>query len=255
MRIKPDDILNIGFSTGVMGYDRREVDAFLDDVAEEMRHLEREKSELKAMVSKMSTELKKLQSATKGELPPLGLDTGADGEEENLTSRVIRKNTGDRNRKGKPAFNRPKPMGDETGKSGIAASEEATDAGVPQKIAAEGAVPQEKEETFAEKAETTCANECTPSGTPETEPQINHSEDIPNACEDTAPSVSEEETTTLSDDKSANAIEDTQAASVPENAKPKENSLLETLRRIGMHSKEIHAEETKNGETDGSKHE
>ncbi len=61
MRLTPNDILNQKFGISFRGYDRQEVDAFLDIIAKDLEDLIRENSYLKEEIEKINTELIRLR--------------------------------------------------------------------------------------------------------------------------------------------------------------------------------------------------
>lgn len=61
MKITPADILNQKFGTSFRGYDKQEVDAFLDMIAKDLEDLIRENSYLKEEIEKINTELTRLK--------------------------------------------------------------------------------------------------------------------------------------------------------------------------------------------------
>ncbi len=61
MRLTPNDILNQKFGISFRGYDRQEVDAFLDIIAKDLEDLIRENSYLKEEIEKINTELVRLR--------------------------------------------------------------------------------------------------------------------------------------------------------------------------------------------------
>lgn len=61
MKITPADILNQKFGVSFRGYDKEEVDAFLDVIAKDLEDLLRENSFLKEEIEKMNTELTRLK--------------------------------------------------------------------------------------------------------------------------------------------------------------------------------------------------
>ncbi len=60
--IKTSDIVNKVFSKSFMGYDVREVDAFLDDMITEIETLQKERLEMTAAMEEMLQELKRYDS-------------------------------------------------------------------------------------------------------------------------------------------------------------------------------------------------
>lgn len=112
MRIKQEDVLNIAFSTGLFGYDRREVDTFLDQVAEELRTLEREKNELAATAASLANELeKRVSGGRKSEFPPFpAVQRTPSEEDEPRRSRHIQRGSGERARKGSGGLHRLQPV-------------------------------------------------------------------------------------------------------------------------------------------------
>ncbi|MCX7770312.1 MAG: DivIVA domain-containing protein [Proteobacteria bacterium] len=61
MKITPADILNQKFGITFRGYDKQEVDAFLDVIAKDLEDLLRENSYLKEEIERINTELTRLK--------------------------------------------------------------------------------------------------------------------------------------------------------------------------------------------------
>jgi cell division initiation protein len=61
MKITPADILNQKFGLSFRGYDKEEVDAFLDMIAKDLEDLLRENSYLKEEIERINTELTRLK--------------------------------------------------------------------------------------------------------------------------------------------------------------------------------------------------
>lgn len=60
MKITSEELLNVCFSSSLIGYDRKEVDEFLDAAAEEMRNMEREKEEMLAALDSLMKEIERM---------------------------------------------------------------------------------------------------------------------------------------------------------------------------------------------------
>lgn len=148
MKITSEEMLNVSFSGSLLGYDRKEVDEFLDAAAEEMRNLEHEKEEMIAALDSLMKEIErrntKAESEEKQEKEPVstkkapvqhekkasaekqsGSGTTAKAEkttkEEPLPdqdekkepvapSRHILRGTGERNKRSLPSFLHPHPI-------------------------------------------------------------------------------------------------------------------------------------------------
>lgn len=70
MKITSEEMLNVSFSGSLLGYDRKEVDEFLDAAAEEMRNLEHEKEEMIAALDSLMKEIERMNAKAEPEEKP-----------------------------------------------------------------------------------------------------------------------------------------------------------------------------------------
>lgn len=174
MKVRSEDILNISFSGSIFGYNRKEVDEFLDEAAEQMRALEREREE---MILALDTLMKQVDSMNgkKEEQEKSEKDGNAQAkpsrsrerkapvaerehrndqsasddvepsESEEQTEimapiRPIHRGTGERSKRTMPAFLRPKPFDAEAGES--SADAEPSTVHQPESVELENETPQ-----------------------------------------------------------------------------------------------------------------